>query len=913
MAKETDFIEKLSNFTESLEDLVDILKEQQKTKPTEVLNTMLGSMDNNIINIQEELTEIKKTNYEINKNINKILEEVKAKRKAEETGMFGEISDKNNKQKVVDGVKSILLIAGGVLAIGTAFKIVGNVDFFSVVALGMGILFIAKAFTQIATMKDDKGKPVTSKQLITAGLTMIGMSGVLLISGMILKNVPVLGFSELMTIGGIGLVLGLSTYLLLKGIGKLTPKQLELAPLTPIILPMIAAGVVGSAYILNEMPNVKMKSIIDALMVSVALAPITISFGILIKGLKDAKMTDLLFAGLAIVVIAGGLLGAAAILQVFNSIGDLDYKKIILAGLAVGAITLAVVPSIYFLKKANLLNQKSILDLAIGALAIVILSGAVMAASWILSVGNYDKYPDVDWSAGVGLAMLSFAIPTVGLGMLILATGGLGALALLAGAGAVVGIAGVMVGVAEVLNRYNWNDTKAPSIDWSKSVGLALMSFSSAILLSSGAGLLSGIMSFFGGDDEFGSSLYNVVDVIIGIAKRFNDTSDVDWDNAKHPSKEWSEGIGLSIMAFSSALKDINSIGSFLGFGGMSVEDFNKSIIGISATIIAIGGIFNENKMAFNDKNVPSKDWSTGVGGTIQAFASALKDFEDADIDADDVDDIKEAMVGLANSLIEVGKIFNGSAVKFDENNIPDENWSKRLETSLKAITNSISDDDQLDILEDLGKSLNKFIFYLNKNTLDLINAINLTVAINTIMNVLPTEEKLDPMWKLINALEKLSNIKFKSLNDLENVSDVISDLTNKLQELDQNKIDALSRIGAGLHIMSLVDNQKLLKTLEILDEKSDELKNIFDSGGNVLDNTLNDVKSFFTENTAEKPTLPKVDRIKQKSNFEDELIKYVKNVDAGIEKLNKLTQENNEKEDEEYLKSKNVEDSSWN
>jgi hypothetical protein len=257
MARESEFIDKLSDFTKSLDDLVELLKEQQKTGPTEIVNKLLENLDGNAIaSIAENIEALKNNTADINKNVEKTLEAVKSIKNERESGMFGEIDNKKNNKSIVDGVKTVVLIAAGVLAIGLAFKIIGAVDFFSVVALGMGILFTANAFAKIASIKDDKGKPIDYKRaLMTAGIMVI-MSGAVLASGLILQFMPVIGLMEIVSIIGIGAGLGLATYFILKAVGKLTMKQLKMAALVPLIMPVIALGIVLSGFILQGMPSV---------------------------------------------------------------------------------------------------------------------------------------------------------------------------------------------------------------------------------------------------------------------------------------------------------------------------------------------------------------------------------------------------------------------------------------------------------------------------------------------------------------------------------------------------------------------------------------------------------------------------------------------------------------------------------
>jgi len=88
MAKEKDFIEKLENFTTALEDLVELLKEQQKIGPTEVVNQLLHNLDAEKISmIATNVEEIKNTTSKIVDNQQKVLEELKAIRSQKETGM----------------------------------------------------------------------------------------------------------------------------------------------------------------------------------------------------------------------------------------------------------------------------------------------------------------------------------------------------------------------------------------------------------------------------------------------------------------------------------------------------------------------------------------------------------------------------------------------------------------------------------------------------------------------------------------------------------------------------------------------------------------------------------------------------------------------------------------------------------
>jgi len=328
--RQSDFVDKLSDFTNSLESLVDLLKAQQKSGPSEVLDQLLENLDGDAIaQISADLAEVKGKVKNIDKNVDKTLEIVKSIKNEKETGLIGDVDDKKNKNSIIQGVKTILLIAAGVLAIGMAFKIVGAVDYFSVVALGMGIVFVAYAFAKVASIKDDKGNPISYKTAIKTAIILVLLSVSILASGLILQLMPTLGPITLLTIVGVGAAMGLASYFLLKGIGNLKTEHLKFVPFLPLMLPAIALGIVGAGFVLTLMPKVTLLQIIHALGVSIALVPIVLAFGFMVKGLKDAKISDILLVGLAIPIMAAGIVLSSYLLQYTK---EIPLKEVLIAG-----------------------------------------------------------------------------------------------------------------------------------------------------------------------------------------------------------------------------------------------------------------------------------------------------------------------------------------------------------------------------------------------------------------------------------------------------------------------------------------------------------------------------------------------------------------------------------------------------
>jgi len=1068
MAKESEFIDKLTNFTSALESLVDLLKEQQKIGPTEVVNKLLENIDGEAIaSIAKNIEEVKANTVEINKNTEKILKVVQDSKKAKETGMFGETNDRKNKQKIIDGVKTVILIAGGVLAIGLAFKIIGHVDFFSVVALGMGIMFVAFAFSKIAALRDDKGNIITMKQIVMGAVALVIMSAAVLVAGLILKRIPILGLGELITIAFIGLSMGIATYFILKAVGHLTMKQLLMAPLVPLVLPAVALGVVLSGVILQQMPEVGFKQILSAFLVSIALVPMAVAFGFMMKGLKNAKTTDIFFVALAIPAIAAGIVVASWILQLTS---DIPLFAVIKAGIGIGIATLAMIPTLWLLKKAGLLNPSSIKDLAIGVLAVTLISLAIVAASWIFSIGKFDgpypsaewalgvglsiilftipvavigvmvatgvgfvalaagllgiplialaiastswilsmgtykNFPPFEWSASVGLSMLVFGVPIVTLGAFILGSFGLGLLALAAGVDAVLMIADSLVKADVILSKGKWGNY--PSSEWAGGVGESIKAFSGVLIQLTAMQMLSDMFSFFFGGGtqiDLPSFIVTVSTALLSAGKIFNSAPNVFGGN--YPTEAWAKGVGTSIRAFSEVLieitklqmlEDMMSFFSFGLFGGSKIDlpafikstaeglivagkifstapdvfegnypsekwakgvggsikafaeamsalsdadvDIDASdlydddgavaiMLGLSVGIVAVGNYFNKYGIKFNMDKIPSEDWAKGVGGSIKAFAEAIKALDDAgvDLDADDLyedDGAIAIMLGLSVGLVAIGNYFNKFGGKFDVNKVPSSEWSDAVSGAIESFSKMSENVDEENFykLPTIGKMMYIFASYMAIILKKYANVFQgedggitgkISKSIKTIMEVLPKQNEIDPMWSLIDALNALAEVDWDELSNIGNISSLIGQLTNQMDKLNESKIDSLARLSAGLQIMTLIDESKLQSVLDTIEDKSEALSEIMDDGSfirsifdGVAQSIVNQRQSGPTSMQNATVAKPEVEG-KEKKSFEDKLLEYVKNIDTNIGKMATFGEE----EKTERMKAKDVDD----
>ena len=549
-------LDALNNLSVCLEEIATALNKKKAGKADSVSNTLKsGNFIKQIEEINSNVKEIKTDTKKILKNQETILE-ISKQNSGKESSLFERVSSK--KEKVKDGVGVILQIAIGVLAIGTAFKMIGQVDFVSVMSLSLALPLIAYSFEKIAQIKELNLNTALGLIAITGAISLS-----ILLSSYLLSSVrPISIFQALTTIFISGAFAVIAPHMVkfisaFKDIGFGT--ILKSAIFLPSILVSISTGIMLSSYILQYTKPIGLFQAITAIMISGVFA--VIGFG-LNKLLSAFKGQNLLALGVAIIGLPLILVGiskaislssiylsdvkvikldqaltAIGIAAVFSVIGY-GMSKLIgsfkginpgtLATAIIGlpillvAISAAIVGSslvlsnignpltddqlIYIVKLGltmsllsftfgltlKLVSNIKPTSLAAGVLTIVAISGVVALSSRILSYGTYDKqYPSLRWSLGVSVSLLGFSLAVVGLG--IIATSGIGAVALLAGSAATLGVAATIVGVSKILQYGVFN--KFPSFSWALGAGTSMVVFSGLMLVMGSVGAVGGLLN----------------------------------------------------------------------------------------------------------------------------------------------------------------------------------------------------------------------------------------------------------------------------------------------------------------------------------------------------------------------------------------------------------------------------------
>lgn len=872
------FIDNLQNFTDSLESLVELFKQQQEKG--DAINQLAAALDGDVIStIAEDMKTLIKQNDKINSRTKEILAEVKKSKKAKETGIFGSISDKDNKKQVVDGIKLILLIAGGVLAIGMAFKLIGDINPLTVMTLGIAIYSISKAFESIGKIKGLDKK----KAFLISGVLII-MAGAIFISSYILKYTASIDIFTALSIVLIGGALGLATALILKFMSKtkITPKTLINTMIIAAIFPVIAAAIVASSWILKLTAVITIGQALTALFVGATMGVIAY---VLLKALSKIDLTNkktltaialspfiLPVIALAIVassfvltlikplttqqalgsLLIGVSLGLAAffLLQSLSKI-DLTNKrtltaialspfilplialaivassyvlqlfkpitepwKLIGGSLAIGLSLLAFFPAIFLASKIGIKNA------LLGTLVTVAIAVAIMTSSLILSVGKYDKYPDWKWSLGVGLGLITFSLPIIVLGLI--ASSGIGIAAIGLGILAVIAISAGIVAVSYILGAGKY--TNYPNLKWAAGVGLSLLAFStSAVVLGiialTGVGALA-ILA--------GVKMLNVIaHSIVNVSKILNNGI-----FKGGPTKQWAEGVGVALSAFAIAMDNGMRAGrNIFGGGGVSPKEFVTFIKSVSAGI-------NEARISLsngNYSNYPSKQWAEGVGIAIGSFANILntvvnagkglfqKIFGGGGIKPED---FSAFITSVATGIITAAKLFNGVDFKGG----PTQEWAT-------SVTNSLMPFIQIYQLSQSLTQTSTFSNIIEHSAKSMVKASEIFAKGN--WSIYPTIDWANGVSKALGVMLSISQYAGDNeIDSINNFAKAVKNLSHSFESLNASGISKLGSLTASVSVLSSIDNNQLTRILGTLSNNKEELHNMTEEINKVSMNT---------------------------------------------------------------------------
>ena len=274
----------LDNLSVALEKISEALQKKGDGKDQSATATALqsGDFSDTLAEINTSVKSIKVDTQQILKNQETIIQLQKQKSSDKKTEAVEDSGDDKKKGQIKKGVTAILLIAVAVLAIGLAFKLVGKIDFLSVVGLSIAIVLVAIAFERVAKLD------LTPKKAAFASLAMVIMSVGVMISSFFLSKVSPISIKQFLTaaaIAGLFYFVGPTMATMInalenettveaEGMGKVKTKKLSFGKLIataiflPILMATMALGIMIASRILSGVRPMSMGQIVTSLLIA---------------------------------------------------------------------------------------------------------------------------------------------------------------------------------------------------------------------------------------------------------------------------------------------------------------------------------------------------------------------------------------------------------------------------------------------------------------------------------------------------------------------------------------------------------------------------------------------------------------------------------------------------------------------
>ena len=571
----------------------------------------------------------------------------------------------------------------------SSFNSLGYGTIFKILLVGATISIIAF----IMSFAVNKLKNLNLDTVLLIPIFFVTMSMGLALSAFILakpvfkKSFDSLNYSTIFKILLVGFAMGVTTVLVAFASKFLQKIDLKTVILLPLLFTLMSLALSVSAFIFSKFKSsfdkLSFTMIFKILVFGVVLAIVMVVFALATKIIgKLVKPVDALKGGLVIIILAAVIAVASLIL----SIGS--YKKFPSLKWALGVgLSLAAFGVAALLLGAAVFGPQAFVFLA-GLAAILVVTATIMVASHILNAGNYSKFPSLKWAVAVSLLLGTFGAGAIILGafamtpifylgvgailvvafsivltakilnigkydkypplkwilstVFLMSSFGLGALilgtfALLPmfwlGIGAILAVAAVIVGTAQILNKGRYD--KFPTAKWTLSVGLALAGFAvGAILL--GFNVLN---PFFWVGLPM---ILTVAETIVDVAKILS--------KGKYDAQfgQWAKGVVLLYATFVPLILILGAVGVAAAisgfFGGPNPFEKGRTMLkSIANSIVDVSKILNKGKFT---SNFPSLKWILGVRKTLSDFSIISKQVSRVGVTISDI--LKVNMIAMS-------------------------------------------------------------------------------------------------------------------------------------------------------------------------------------------------------------------------------------------------------------------------
>ena len=671
-------------------------------------------------------------------------------------------------------------------------------------------------------------------------LVLVGIAAAITVSSWILSFVEPIEFWQFLTVLGIALVFALMSYFMDKLAIGIVAIEYYLGKnkiyLIPLVLVALATAIALSSIILKNTVDLPFMLILKILLLGATLAIVTLLMtpAVMLMGMMPVE--DLALGVVGVIMIAAAIAISSQILSLGDYSKYPDWKWSLGVGLSLIAFGgAALVLGALIMETGGL----GLAALALGAVAVMLVAGTIVATSHILGLGKYDKFPSYEWSFSVGLSMTAFGLAMGGLGTFILGTLGLGYVALKAGGKAVLLIAQTIVDTSFILRKGNY--TGGPTKAWAEGIGLALGAFAPVYKMLTTGGIMDAIFGSGPTPKQFSEAIITVSKGIISAADFFAGTK--SFKNG--PTKEWAEGVGTAIGAFApvyAALMDTGFFGS-----NVSAEDMKSAILTISDGIIAAADKFGTNIAKFDLSKVPSKEWGENVGASLQAFAPIFEFMKGSGwwkSNSDAVDDMVYGISAISLAIVGVAELF-AFVDKAVWNSYPTQKWIDGVSSSINGFVNisKIAADAKLNqivktniiALSMLGvaktlasgsKYFSKvidpnYMSNVSKNVLDYVKLANSITGMG-MLNGVKSLFGMDPISQAAHGMIKIAGA-------YDKLATALKKFGGALQSIDGTKVNLIRRLTGNLAVLAALNQNAFEDMMQTLENKASVFSKLLD------------------------------------------------------------------------------------
>jgi hypothetical protein len=667
-------LDALNNISIALEQLSESLDNSGGTKKSDVGSALQsGDFSKQLVEINEGIKSIKQDTKKILDNQETIIK-LQKQQTSGESKIFEEAGGGKTKQMIKDGVAVIGLIAGAILAIGMAFKLIGDVNFGTVISITLALSILSLTFMNISTLPGlDLGK------ISLAATSMVIMSTAILFSSIPLSFVfPVSGEKALTAIGiaGVFTVFSYSMSKIIKSFsGVSTGDALLASVLMPVVMFAMSTSIFLSSIALSMVQPVSLGQGITAIMIAGVFTVISFGLGKIIQSLGKMNVASTLIASAimpyVLVSLSHAISESSHLLNKIEPIGlQQGITAIMIAGVfAVISFGLGkLFKSFEGLNPATAIASSILLPFVLGALAYTIMK----SSEWLSKVEKIgmDQFL-TSIAISVVFVALSFAVKPIlkGVSGANLKDLGMGLLILL-------GLTGAILVASYIINEM-------PEIEEGKLSSFALTGISMTIALLPMA-ILVGKISKLGGPENFvkgGISTLIVAGVISLSSIILN-----QGEYGNKPDVDWASGVGLSLLAFGISTVALGALIVATGgaLGAAVLLAGAAAVIGVAGLIVGVSEILNKG----NFTGGPSIDWATSVGSTLVAFAKAVVILGVINsvgvlVDKNPIKAGSEAVIEIANTMNKVGEIISKGIYTGG----PTKDWAEGISIALGAFS----------------------------------------------------------------------------------------------------------------------------------------------------------------------------------------------------------------------------------